>query len=49
MQPVTRGDSYYEDAVKNSQEVIELLVEGYREEGKALPEMKKIKEILPAA
>lgn len=48
MQPVTHGESY-EDAVKNAQEVIELLVESYREEGKALPEIKKIKEILPAA
>jgi predicted RNase H-like HicB family nuclease len=41
MQPVTHGDSY-EEAIKNAQEVIELLIESYEEEGKPLPETKKV-------
>lgn len=33
----THGDSY-EEALKNAQEVLELLVDTYTEDGKALPE-----------
>jgi antitoxin HicB len=36
MQPVTHGETY-EEAIENAQEVIELLVETYQEEGKSLP------------
>lgn len=36
MQPVTHGETY-EEAIQNAQEVIELLVETYQEEGKPLP------------
>ena len=41
MQPVTHGDSY-EEAINNAQEVMELLIESYEEEGKPLPETKKL-------
>ncbi|MEO0517473.1 MAG: type II toxin-antitoxin system HicB family antitoxin [Cyanobacteria bacterium P01_A01_bin.116] len=33
----THGDTYQE-ALKNAQEVIELLIESYREEGRTLPQ-----------
>ncbi len=36
MQPVTHGDSY-EEALKNAQEVLELLIEDTIEEGLDLP------------
>lgn len=39
MQPVTHGDSY-KDAFKNAREVLELLVESSRSEGKPLPPIK---------
>ncbi len=48
MQPVTHGESY-EEAIKNAREVIELLVESYREEGKKLPEIKKIDRLFQVA
>jgi predicted RNase H-like HicB family nuclease len=35
----THGDTY-EEALKNAQEVLELLVEEYQEDGKPLPEPK---------
>lgn len=35
----THGDTY-EEAVKNAQEVLELLIESAREEGETLPEPK---------
>ncbi len=41
MQPVTNGDTY-EEAVKNAQEVLELLIEISLEEGKSLPEPKTL-------
>ena len=41
MQPVTNGDTY-EEAVKNAQEVLELMIEIYLEEGKPLPEPKTL-------
>lgn len=37
MQPVTHGDTY-EEALKNAQEVLELLVESAVEDGESLPE-----------
>lgn len=39
MQPVTHGDTY-EEAIKNAQEVLELLIESLLEDGKPLPEPK---------
>ena len=39
MQPVTHGDTY-EEALKNAQEVLELLIETSVEEGQPLPEPK---------
>jgi predicted RNase H-like HicB family nuclease len=41
MQPVTHGETY-EEAIQNAQEVIELLVETYQEEGKPLPIPKSL-------
>lgn len=41
MQPVTHGETY-EEAIQNAQEVIELLVETYQEEGKPLPTPKTL-------
>ncbi|HBE19978.1 MAG TPA: hypothetical protein DEG17_03025 [Cyanobacteria bacterium UBA11149] len=40
MQPCTHGDTY-EEALKNAQEVLELLIETTLEEGKPLPQPKK--------
>ncbi len=48
MQPVTHGDSY-EAAIKNAQEVIELLIDSYRESGTALPAMKNLEHLIKAA
>lgn len=48
MQPVTHGESY-EAAIKNAQEVIDLLIDSYREEGKALPAMKNLDHLIKAA
>jgi predicted RNase H-like HicB family nuclease len=39
MQPVTHGDTY-EEALKNAQEVLELLIESSLEDGEALPKPK---------
>jgi antitoxin HicB len=44
MQPVTHGETYQE-ALDNAQEVLELLIESYREEGKTLPQILKIQLI----
>ena len=41
MQPVTHGETY-EEALKNAQEVIELLVDSYEYEGKSLPIPKSL-------
>ncbi len=41
MQPVTHGDTY-EEALKNAQEVLELLIESSVEEGNPLPEPKTL-------
>jgi predicted RNase H-like HicB family nuclease len=40
----THGDTY-EEALKNAQEVLELLVEEYQEDGKPLPEPKTIEQL----
>ncbi len=37
MQPITHGETY-EEALKNAQEVLELIVEEYQEDGKSLPQ-----------
>jgi antitoxin HicB len=47
-QPVTHGDTY-EEALKNAQEVLELLIEIYQEDGKELPQPKNILYDLTAA
>jgi len=39
MQPVTHGETY-EEAIKNAQEVLELIIEEYQEDGKDLPQPK---------
>ncbi len=41
MQPITQGETY-EEALKNAQEVLELIVEEYQEDGKPLPEIKSL-------
>ena len=41
MQPITHGETY-EEALKNAQEVLEMLVEEYQEDGKALPQIKTL-------
>ncbi len=48
MQPVTHGDTY-EEALKNAQEVLELLVESASHEGKPLPEPKTLGQSLQVA
>ncbi len=48
MQPVTHGDSYA-GAIANAEEVLELLIESYREEGKALPATKKLEKLFQVA
>lgn len=48
MQPVTHGETY-EEALQNAQEVIDLLVETYRDEGKPLPAPQKIEHLLQVA
>jgi predicted RNase H-like HicB family nuclease len=39
MQPVTHGETY-EEALKNGQEVLELIIEEYQEDGKTLPQLQ---------
>ncbi|WP_066378176.1 MULTISPECIES: type II toxin-antitoxin system HicB family antitoxin [unclassified Anabaena] len=41
MQPCTHGDSY-EEALKNAQEVLEMLIETALENGEPLPEIKML-------
>lgn len=41
MQPCTHGDTY-EEALKNAQEVLELLIETALENGEPLPELKTL-------
>ncbi|BAQ61037.1 hypothetical protein GM3708_1443 [Geminocystis sp. NIES-3708] len=39
MQPITHGETY-EEALKNGQEVLELIIEEYQKDGKTLPQSK---------
>ena len=48
MQPVTHGDTY-EEALKNAQEVLELLVESASHEGTPLPKPKTLGQSLQVA
>ncbi len=48
MQPCTHGDTY-EEALKNAQEVLELLIETALEDGEALPEPKKLGTLIQVA
>lgn len=48
MQPVTHGNTY-EEALKNAQEVMDLLIESSLNEGKPLPEPKTLGQSLQAA
>lgn len=40
----THGDTY-EEALKNAQEVLELLIDSYKEEGRQLPEPKTLQAV----
>ena len=40
----THGDSY-EEALKNAQEVLELLIEEYKEDGKSLPQPLSVNQL----
>lgn len=48
MQPVIHGDTY-DEAFKNAQEVLELLVESALKSGERLPEPKKFGQTLQIA
>ena len=48
MQPCTHGDTY-EEAVKNAQEVLEMLIESSLEDGTPLPEQQTIGKIFKVA
>jgi predicted RNase H-like HicB family nuclease len=48
MQPCTHGDTY-EEALKNAQEVLELLIESSLEEGEPLPQPKTPKQLFQVA
>jgi len=48
MQPVTHGDTY-DEAFKNAQEVLELLVESALRSGEPLPEPKRFGQALQIA
>ncbi|EAZ93388.1 type II toxin-antitoxin system HicB family antitoxin [Crocosphaera chwakensis] len=40
----THGDTY-EEALKNAQEVLELLIEEYKEDGKSLPQPLSVNQL----
>ena len=40
----THGDTY-EEALKNAQEVLELLIEEYKEDGKTLPQPLSVSQV----
>lgn len=44
----THGDTY-EEALKNAQEVLEMLIESYIEDGQPLPEPQTIGKLVQAA
>ena len=48
MQPCTHGDTY-EEALKNAQEVLEMLSSSYLEDGQPIPEPQIIGKSLTAA
>lgn len=48
MQPCTHGDTY-EEAIKNAQEVLELLIETTLAEGKLLPHPKTVGQLFQVA
>ncbi len=48
MQPCTHGDTY-EEALKNAQEVLEMLISSYLEDGQPLPEPQILGKSLTAA
>ncbi|MBX9256389.1 type II toxin-antitoxin system HicB family antitoxin [Desmonostoc muscorum CCALA 125] len=48
MQPCTHGETY-EDALKNAQEVLEMLIESSLADGKSLPEPKTLGKSLEVA
>ncbi len=48
MQPVTHGDTY-EEALKNAQEVLELLIETALENGEPLPEPQTLGHLFQVA
>ena len=47
-QPCTHGDTY-EEALKNAQEVLEMLIESSKDDGKPLPKLQTIGKSLKAA
>lgn len=48
MQPCTHGETY-EEALKNAQEVLEMLIESYLADGEVLPEPQTLGKSLKAA
>jgi antitoxin HicB len=48
MQPVTHG-YFYEEAIYNAREVLDLLIESCQAEGKPLPATKKLERLFQAA
>lgn len=48
MQPCTHGETY-EEALKNAQEVLEMLIESYLAEGEVLPEPQTLGKSFKAA
>jgi antitoxin HicB len=48
MQPCTHGDTY-EEALKNAQEVLEILISSYLEDGQPIPEPQILGKSLTAA
>jgi predicted RNase H-like HicB family nuclease len=48
MQPCTHGDTY-EEGLKNAQEVLELMIETSLEEGRPLPEPKRVGQLFEVA
>ena len=48
MQPCTHGETY-EEALKNAQEVLEMLVESCMEDGEPLPELQVLGKSLKVA
>lgn len=47
-QPCTHGNTH-EEALRNAQEVLELLIESHIEEGEPLPELKTLCKLIKSA